>query len=130
MTTIFTKIIQRECPAYIVAEDAQHIAFLDIAPVAEGHTLVVPKQAIDYFFDLPDKAMGPLICFAKKVAKAVKKVIVCERIGVVIQGLEVPHTHLHLIPITDEHSLDIHQPKLKISPSKMKKIAVDISQAL
>ncbi|MEM9569591.1 MAG: HIT family protein [Bacteroidota bacterium] len=130
MTTIFTKIIQRECPAYIVAEDAHHIAFLDIAPVAEGHTLVVPKQAIDYFFNLPDKTMGPLMCFAKKVAKAIKKVIVCARIGMTIQGLEVPHAHLHLIPITDQYSMDIHQPKLKIPPSKMKKIAEGISHAL
>ena len=130
MTTIFTKSIQRECPAYIVADDDHHIAFLDIAPVAEGHILVVPKQAIDYFFDLPDKAMGPLMCFAKKVAKAIKKVIACQRIGMSIQGLEVPHTHLHLIPITDQHSLNIHQPKLKIPPSKMKKIAADISHAL
>lgn len=127
MTTIFTKIIRRECPAYIVAEDEHHIAFLDIAPVAKGHTLVVPKQAIDYFFDLPDKAMGPLICFAKKVAKAIEKVIVCRRIGMTIQGLDVPHAHLHLIPIIGQHSLDLHQPKLKIPPQEMKKITSSIS---
>ena len=130
MTTIFTKIIKRECPAYIIAEDDAHIAFLDIAPVAEGHTLIVPKQAIDYFFDLPDEAMGPLMCFAKKVATSIKKVIVCQRVGVVIQGLEIPHTHLHLIPITDQHSLSVHEPKQEFPPSKMETIATAIRSAL
>ena len=100
-TTIFTKIIERKLPAFIVAEDNHHIAFLDKNPVVMGHTLVIPKKATDYFFDLPDNALKDLICFAKRVAKGIEKVVPCLRIGIKVHGLEVPHAHIHILPILD-----------------------------
>ena len=116
MPSIFSKIINREIPAYIVAEDDNHIAFLDINPLVIGHTLVVPKKEVDYIFDLPDTELINLHLFSKKVAAAIKSTVSCNRIGVSVIGLEVPHAHIHLIPISTMDDMDFSRPKL--SPSK------------
>jgi len=116
MPTIFTRIINREIPGYVVAEDEKYIAFLDINPLVVGHTLVVPKQEVDYIFDMEDDALAGLTVFAKKVARAVKKAVPCKRIGIAVIGLEVPHTHVHLIPMNSVGDINFTQPKL--SPSK------------
>ena len=120
MATLFTKIINRDIPGYIVAEDNAFIAFLDIFPLSLGHTLVVPKKETDYIFDMDDKELGRLMIFAKKVAKAVKAAVPCERIGVSVIGLEVPHTHVHLVPINTVHDINFSKPKL--SPEKAEMI--------
>ena len=116
MASIFTRIINREIPGHIVAEDENFIAFLDITPLVMGHTLVVPKKEIDYIFDLDDQTLAGLNVFAKKVAHAVKKAIPCKRIGVAVIGLEVPHTHIHLVPMNSIG--DINFTKTKLNPSK------------
>jgi len=116
MPSIFTKIINREIPGFIVHEDANFIAFLDINPLVVGHTLVVPKKEVDYIFDLDDSTLAAMNVFAKKVATAIKKAIPCNRIGVAVIGLEVPHTHVHLVPMTVTDDLNFTRPKL--SPSK------------
>lgn len=116
MPSIFTKIINREIPGYIVAEDEQFIAFLDINPLVHGHVLVVPKKEVDYIFDIDDALLGGLMIFAKKVAVAVKKSVTCKRIGVAVIGLEVPHTHIHLVPMNSMGDINFTQPKL--APSK------------
>jgi histidine triad (HIT) family protein len=115
MASIFTKIIKREIPAYIVAEDDKYIAFLDINPLAIGHTLVVPKREEDVFFDLTDQELSDLILFAKRVAFAIKSVVPCNRIGVSVIGLEVPHAHVHLIPINTMGDINFAKPKLSLS---------------
>ena len=127
MATIFTKIINGEIPCYKVAEDDKFLAFLDINPLYEGHTLVVPKQEIDYYFDLPDDLMAEMNVFAKKVAKAIKKVVVCERIGVAVVGLEVPHAHIHLIPINKVHDISFAKPRVKFTAEEFQAIADKIS---
>jgi histidine triad (HIT) family protein len=124
--TIFSKIIAGEIPSYKVAEDADFYAFLDINPLVEGHVLVVPKQETDYIFDLNDKALGDMIIFAKRVAKAIKKAIPCKRIGVSVIGLEVPHAHIHLIPISKESDIHFSNPKKKLDSKTFKKIADSI----
>jgi histidine triad (HIT) family protein len=129
MSTIFTKIINREIPAYIVAEDEHNIAFLDILPLVKGHLLVVPKEEVDYIFDLDDKAYSNLMLFAKKVGKAMESVISCTRIGVAVIGLEVPHVHVHLVPLRSMDDIDFSRPKLKLSPEVMKEIAGKIQGA-
>jgi len=129
MSTIFTKIINREIPAYIVAEDEHNIAFLDILPLVKGHLLVVPKEEVDYIFDLDDKAYSNLMLFAKKVGKAMESVISCSRIGVAVIGLEVPHVHVHLVPLRSMDDIDFSRPKLKLSPEVMKEIAGKIQGA-
>jgi histidine triad (HIT) family protein len=106
MATIFSKIINGEIPAYKVAEDDRFLAFLDINPLAKGHTLIIPKQEVDYLFDLDDKLYADYFVFAKKVAVAMKKVIPCEKVGVAVVGLEVAHAHIHLIPINDIYDID------------------------
>lgn len=116
MPSIFTKIINREIPGHIVHEDGEYIAFLDVNPLVHGHTLVVPKQETDYIFDLDDKTLSGLTLFAKKVAVALKKAVLCKRIGVCVIGLEVPHVHIHLVPMSDMG--DINFSKQKLSPSK------------
>ncbi|MDH4089972.1 MAG: HIT family protein [Cyclobacteriaceae bacterium] len=116
MPTIFTKIIKREIPGYIVAEDDRFIAFLDINPLVLGHTLVVPKQEVDYIFDLDDETLAGLNIFAKKVATAIMKAVPCKRIGIAVIGLEVPHTHVHLIPMNTMG--DINFSRAKLTPSK------------
>lgn len=129
MSSIFTKIINREIPAYIVAEDDHNIAFLDIMPLVKGHVLVVPKQEVDYIFDLDDETYSNLLLFAKKVGKALESVISCTRIGVAVIGLEVPHVHVHLIPLRSMDDIDFSRPKLKLSPEVMKEIAGNINRA-
>jgi len=129
MSTIFTKIINREIPAYIVAEDDHNIAFLDIMPLVKGHILVVPKQEVDYIFDLDDEKYSNLLLFAKKVGKALESVISCTRIGVAVIGLEVPHVHVHLVPLRSMDDIDFSRPKLKLSPEVMKEIAGNIKRA-
>lgn len=116
MASIFTKIINREIPGHILAENDKYIAFLDVSPLVMGHTLVVPKQEIDYIFDLDDDTLAGLSVFAKNVAHAVKKAIPCKRIGIAVIGLEVPHTHIHLVPMNSMG--DINFTKQKLTPSK------------
>jgi histidine triad (HIT) family protein len=113
MSSIFTKIINREIPGLIVAEDERHIAILDINPLVMGHILVIPKTEVDYIFDLPDGDLEALNLFAKKVASGLKQAVPCKRIGVSVIGLEVPHTHIHLIPLTIMDDMNFSRPKLK-----------------
>lgn len=116
MATIFTKIVEREIPAHIVAEDENYLAFLDINPLADGHTLVIPKKEVDYIFDLDQQTLAGLFTFSKGVAAAIEQVIKCERIGLSVIGLEVPHAHVHLIPINAVNDMNFSQ--MKLSPSK------------
>ncbi|MDF1671892.1 MAG: HIT domain-containing protein [Vicingaceae bacterium] len=122
MASIFTKIINREVPGYIIDENEDFIAFLDVFPLAKGHTLVVPKKEVDYIFDLDEQTYIGLQKFAKKVALKVEKAIVCERIGVAVIGLEVPHTHIHLVPINNVSDIDFSRPKLKFTEVEFKVI--------
>jgi histidine triad (HIT) family protein len=128
MATIFTKIIKGEIPCYKVAEDDKYFAFLDINPLHQGHTLVVTKQETDYLFDLDDTILSGLILFSKKVARAIGKAIPCKRIGVAIIGLEVPHVHIHLIPMDSMDDINFTRPKLKLTPDELKSIAAKISK--
>lgn len=128
MATIFTKIINREIPAYVVAEDDNYIAFLDIMPLAKGHVLVIPKVEVDYIFDLEDDVLAGLHVFAKKVAKAIDKTIPCTRVGVAVIGLEVPHVHVHLIPLRSIGDINFSRPKLKLSAEEMGVIAETIKK--
>jgi histidine triad (HIT) family protein len=130
MASIFTKIVNREIPAHIVAETTEFLAFLDISPLAEGHTLVIPKKEVDYLFDLDDETYTGLQIFAKIVAKGIGKAIPCERIGVTVIGLEVPHAHIHLIPINGVNDMNFTKPKLKLSQDELAEIAVRIKEAL
>ena len=130
MSTIFTKIINREIPAYIVAEDQHHVAFLDINPVAMGHTLVVPKQEVDYIFDLEDDALARLQVFAKKVAKGLKKAVDCKRVGVAVIGLEVPHTHVHLVPLNTMNDINFSKPKLNPDKAELEEYALKIKNSI
>ena len=123
MATIFTRIIQGEIPCYKIAEDENYLAFLDIMPLAIGHTLVIPKQEVDYIFDLNDEVYAGLWLFAKKVSFVVKKSIPCMRIGVAVIGLEVPHAHIHLVPMNTMADINFMQPKLKVEPSELEKTA-------
>ena len=123
MATIFTRIINGEIPCYKVAEDDNYFAFLDINPLKEGHTLVVPKKETDYIFDLDDNELSGIILFSKKVAIAIKSVIPCNRIGVAILGLEVPHAHIHLVPMDTMEDINFKRPKLKFSPEEFKETA-------
>lgn len=130
MATIFTKIINREIPGHIVAEDDRFIAFLDVMPLVEGHTLIVPKREVDYIFDLDDATLADMMVFAKKVAVAVKKVIPCKRIGIAVIGLEVPHTHIHLVPMNSMGDINFTKSKLSLSPELMKSTAEKIRNAI
>ena len=127
MSTIFRRIVSGELPFYKIAEDEKNFAFLDINPLAKGHTLVIPKAEGDYLFEMDDEAYLSLQLFAKKVAKAIEKAIPCKRIGVAVMGLEVPHTHIHLIPINRESDMIISNPKLQLSPEEMQAIAAAIA---
>ena len=124
--SIFTKIIKGEIPCYKILEDDRFIAFLDVFPIKKGHTLVVPKAQIDYLFDLDDSLLSDLMLFTKKVAQKMEKAIPCERIGVAVVGLEVPHAHIHLVPLDSVGDIDFGQPKLKLSSQEMAKIADSI----
>ena len=128
MATIFTKIIRGEIPCYKVAESDKYFAFLDINPLNAGHTLVVPKKETDYIFDLSDDDYSGLMLFSKKVALGIEKAIPCARIGVAVVGLEVPHTHIHLVPINAISDLNFANPKLKMTPEEFEKIASRISE--
>ncbi len=123
MATIFTRIIKGEIPSYKVAEDDRYYAFLDINPLAKGHTLVVPKKEVDYLFDLDDETLAGMMVFAKQVAAKIRKKIACKRVAVVVLGLEVPHAHIHLIPINDESDVDFKREKLHLSVEEFQKIA-------
>jgi histidine triad (HIT) family protein len=127
MATIFTKIIRGEIPCYKIAEDDNYFAFLDINPLKAGHTLVVPKQETDYIFDLEDDKLAGMIVFSKKVAVAIRAAIPCNRIGVAVLGLEVPHAHIHLVPMDSMEDVNFRNPKLKFSPEEFKEIAAKIS---
>jgi histidine triad (HIT) family protein len=128
MATIFSRIAKGEIPSYKIAEDERHFAFLDINPLIEGHTLVIPKKEIDYLFDLDDETLTGLTLFSKKVAKAIEKTIPCKRIGVAVLGLEVPHAHIHLVPLNNESDINFFKPKLKLTPERFKEIAEKISK--
>ena len=130
MATIFTKIVDGEIPCYKIAEDERFFAFLDINPMTKGHTLVIPKEEKDYIFDLDDVTYNGLMLFAKNVAHAIEKAIPCERIGVAVIGLEVPHAHVHLIPINQESDMNFKNPKLKLSAEEMNEIAAHIRQQI
>jgi histidine triad (HIT) family protein len=123
MPSIFTKIINREIPGHIIAEDERYIAILDINPVVLGHTLVIPKDEIDYIFDADDSTLEGIIVFAKKVAQAVRKAVPCKRIGVSVIGLEVPHTHVHLVPMNSADDVNFTRPKLSPSKEELQKVA-------
>lgn len=130
MDSIFTKIVKGEIPAHKIAEDDRFLAFLDVYPLQKGHTLVIPKQQIDYIFDLDDTLLADLMVFAKKVAGAVKKAVPCTRIGVTVIGLEVPHAHVHLIPINSMGDMNFSQPKKKFPEAEMAQVAQKIREHL
>ncbi len=129
MASIFTKIVTREIPAHIVAENDEFLAFLDINPLAEGHTLVIPKVEVDYLFDLGDDVLSKILVFSKGVAKAIESVITCERIGVSVIGLEVPHAHVHLIPMNSIDDMNFTRLKLSLSPEELAETAKKINAA-
>ncbi len=118
MASIFSKIVTGEIPAYKVAENESFLAFFDISPLAEGHTLVIPKAEIDYLFTLDDQLLADMMVFAKRVAIGIEKVIPCKRIGIAVIGLEVPHAHIHLIPINHVSDIDFSRPKLNLAPER------------
>jgi histidine triad (HIT) family protein len=124
--TIFSRIIAGEIPCYKIAEDDRFFAFLDISPLSKGHTLVVPKTEVDYIFDLDDSTLSDMMLFSKKVSKAIEKSVSCLRIGIAVIGLEVPHAHIHLIPLTKESDMNFKNPKLKLSAEEMNDIAEKI----
>ena len=128
MASIFTRIINGEIPCYKVAEDDRYFAFLDINPLKRGHTLVVPKQETDYIFDLDDDTIAGMIVFSKKIAVAIKAAIPCKRIGVAVLGLEIPHAHIHLVPMDSMEDINFRNPKLKFTPEEFKEIAAKISK--
>ena len=123
MPTIFSKIISGEIPCYKIAESEKYLAFLDINPLAKGHTLVIPKQETDYIFNINDEELAGLHLFAKKIAKAIEKAVSCKRIGMAVIGLEVPHAHIHLVPINHVGDINFSNPKLSFSKSEMEQVA-------
>lgn len=129
MSSIFTKIVQGEIPSYKVAESEHCYAFLDINPLAKGHTLVIPKKEVDYILDLDDQLYNDLFSFAKKVGMAVEKVVSCKRIGMIVFGLDVPHAHIHLIPINKSSEMNFSSPKVKLTNEEFLEIAEKINQA-
>ncbi|MBS3770526.1 MAG: HIT family protein [Bacteroidales bacterium] len=130
MATIFSKIINGEIPSHKIVEDEHYYAFLDINPLKKGHTLVVPKEETDYLFDLDDQTLGGMMVFAKRIARAIDRVIKCKRVGVVVLGMEVPHAHIHLIPLDKESDASFTQPKMKLSDEELEEIAEKIRGAL
>ncbi|MBK5280389.1 MAG: HIT family protein [Bacteroidia bacterium] len=129
MPSIFSKIISREIPGHIVAEDERFIAILDIMPLVMGHVLIIPKKEVDYIFDIDDDSLGAINVFSKKVAHAIKKVVPCKRIGVAVIGLEVPHAHIHLIPMNTVSDLNFSREKLKPSQVELEVVANKIRKA-
>jgi histidine triad (HIT) family protein len=122
MSTLFSRIINGEIPSYKIAENEKFYAFLDISPLCPGHTLVVPKTETDYFFDLPEKYLEEVLVFARPIAHAIKEAMPCKRCGIAVIGLEVPHAHLHLVPINNADDLNFTRPKLSLEPLEMKSI--------
>ncbi|NAW51483.1 HIT domain-containing protein [Elizabethkingia argentiflava] len=129
MSSIFTKIVNGEIPAYKVMEDEKHLAFLDVMPLVEGHTLVIPKKEVDLIFDLESEEFKDLFGFAQRVAKKVGAAISCKRVGLSVVGLEVPHAHIHLIPLQQIHDMDFSNDRLKLSPEAYQKIQEKIANA-
>lgn len=130
MSSIFSKIVKGEIPSYKIAENEKFYAFLDVFPLAEGHTLVVPKHEIDYIFDIEDSVLAEMHIFSKKIAKAIEKAIPCKRVGVAVIGLEVPHAHIHLIPLNKVSDINFEQEKLKLSKEKFQEISEKIKSFL
>ena len=130
MASIFSRIVAGEIPCYKVAEDDRFFAFLDISPVSKGHTLVIPKQEVDYIFDLDDETYNGLMAFARRVARAMGEAIECKRVGVAVMGLEVPHAHVHLIPITAESDMNFFREKLSFPAEEMAAIAASIAEKM
>ena len=127
MSSVFTKIVNREIPAHIVAEDDMHLAFLDINPLVECHSLVIPKREVDYIYDLSDEELTKLNLFAKKVAQAIELTVTCKRIGIAVIGLEVPHAHIHLIPINSMDDMNFSRPKLSLTQDELSNTAREIN---
>jgi len=130
MPTLFSRIISGEIPCYKIAEDKDYFAFLDINPLTKGHTLVVPKKEEDYLFDIEDASLAGMMVFAKRIALALGKAVPCKRVGVAVLGLEIPHAHIHLIPIHNLGDINFGKPKLKLSPEEFQKIAEKIKAGL
>ena len=130
MATIFTKIVEGQIPSYKIYEDEKFYAFLDINPMAKGHTLVIPKQEVDYLFDIDDVILSEMIVIAKKIAKAMQQAVACTRVGMMVIGLEVPHAHIHLIPIQKEGDMNLSNKRVELSKEEFAQIAKDISSFL
>ena len=130
MASIFTKIVEGQIPCYQVAESDRYFAFLDVNPLVKGHVLVIPKKETDYLFDLSDDELSGLIVFAKKVAHAIQKAIICKRVGVAVIGLEVPHAHIHLVPLQGMQDIDFNRPKLKLAKEEFQTIAESIAEKM
>jgi histidine triad (HIT) family protein len=129
MATLFTKIVQGEIPCYRVLEDDQFLAFLDIQPLRKGHVLVIPKIEIDYLFDIEDKLLGDMLIFSKKVAHKIQKAFPCRKVGLTVIGLEVPHAHIHLVPMDQLLDMNFTQAKLHLTPEELSEIALKIQNA-
>lgn len=129
MASIFSKIVSGEIPCYKIAETEQYLAFLDISPLVEGHVLVIPKKEVDYIFDLDDETLSGLMTFAKKVAKAIRNVVPCQRIGIAVIGLEVPHAHVHLVPLNHVGDINFQKPKLSPSNAELELVSRRIREA-
>lgn len=127
MASIFSRIVAGEIPCYKVAEDDKYFAFLDINPLAKGHTLVIPKQEVDYYFDLDDETLAGMTIFAKRIAHKIKEQTGCKKVAMVVLGLEVAHAHIHLIPMNSENDVDFRREKLKLSPEEFNEIATSIA---
>ena len=127
MASVFTRIVKGEIPCYKVAEDDRYFAFLDINPLAKGHTLVIPKEETDNIFDLDDRTLADMMVFAKRIARKIQANIACKKVAVVVLGLEVPHAHIHMIPINSEKDVDFHREKLQLTPEEFQRIAKTIS---
>ena len=130
MSSIFTRIVQGEIPSYKVAENERFYAFLDINPMAPGHTLVIPKQETDYLFDIADEDYQALMLFAKRVAEGIYKAIPCKRVGVAVLGMEVPHAHIHLVPLQTEADMDFRKEKVQLSREEFERIAAAIAESI
>jgi histidine triad (HIT) family protein len=130
VASVFTRIINREIPGHILAEDDRFVAFLDVFPLVPGHTLIVPRNETDYLFDLDDETLGAISVFAKKIARAIKKAVPCKRIGIAVIGLEVPHAHIHLVPMNSVGDINFTSPKLKPSQEELQAVAAKIRSAL
>lgn len=128
MATIFTKIISGEIPSYRVAENDKFIAFLDISPLAAGHTLVVPRKETDYFFDIEDVDLAEMMIFAKRVARALEQVVPCKRVGVAVLGLEVPHAHIHLVPLNREADISFSRERIRMLPEEFEDLSARIAE--